>query len=151
LYIVFDELSDFWESHRMSFREKSAWITLISVLFCFGALTIGWMGRSNTPTLHYALLSVIALVVLQVVLHVLAALSNLREARAPRDEREQTFANRARSIGYYVFMIWMIGIIVAAHDPDLHRFDFVFIALFGIVVAAAVVALAQIIQFRRGA
>lgn len=139
----------------MSFREKSAWINLFSVLVCFGsyfaALGAGWFERSSMRALHYALISIIVLVVLQIVLHVLVALGNPNEARAPRDEREQAFVNRARSIGYYVLMIWMIGIVVAVHFPNFHKVDVVFIAWLGVAVATMVVAVAQIIQFRRGA
>src|SRR5215471_18278212 len=99
----------------MSFREKSAWITLISVLICFGsyfaALGAGWFKPSSISALHYALISLIALVLLQIVLYAIVALGNLREARAPRDEREQAIVNRARSIGYYVLMICMMGLV----------------------------------------
>lgn len=134
----------------MSFREKSAWITLISVLLCFATLAVGWIARSNMPV-RYVLLSVGALVVLQPVLHAVIALTHLREARAPRDEREQMIANRSRTIGYYVLMIWMIGIVVAVHSPQIRTFEVLLIASLGIVIASAIVALTQIIQFRRGA
>lgn len=139
----------------MSFREKSAWITLVSVLLCFGVyftgLFAGWFTRVGMRAFHYALLSVVALVLLQVVLHVLAMMSNPQEARAPRDEREQAFANRSRSIGYYVLMLWMVGIIVAVHSSSVSKLDVVFIAWLGVAVAIVVVAIVQIIQYRRGA
>ena len=139
----------------MSFREKSAWITLISVLLCFGLYFIGiaggWIERFSMSALHYALMSIVALIVLQVVLRVLAALGNLREARAPRDEREQLFEIRARAIGYYVLMCWMVGMIVAVHFSAVRKLDVVFIAWLGMAVASVVVSIAQIIQYRRGA
>lgn len=139
----------------MSFREKSAWITLVSVLVCFGsyfvALGVGTFDRFTMAAFHWALISLIALVVLQIVLHVLVVIGNPREARASRDEREQMFVNRARSVGYYVLMIWMIGLVVAVHFPGVNKVDVVFISWLGVTVATMVVALAQIIQFRRGA
>ena len=139
----------------MSFREKSAWITLISVLLCFGmyftALAAGWFTPYGMRALHYGLISIIALVLLQVVLYVLAAMSNPREARAPRDEREQLFEIRARAIGYYVLMVWMVGIIVAVHFSSVQKIDVVYIAWLGVAVAIVVVAIAQIVQYRRGA
>jgi hypothetical protein len=61
----------------MSFREKSAWITLVSVLVCFGAyfteLFSGFAGGyhhfgGGLRSVHLLLLSVLALVVLQVIL-----------------------------------------------------------------------------------
>jgi hypothetical protein len=139
----------------MSFREKSAWITLISVLVCFGSyfggLAGGWFDRYSISSFHYALISIVALVALQLVLHLIVALRNPQEARAPRDEREQLFVNRSRSIGYYVLMIWMIGLVVAVHLPGFHRLDVVFVAWLGVAVATMTVAVAQIVQFRRGA
>jgi len=135
----------------MSFREKSAWITLVSVLLCTLALVVGWVGRSDMPTLHYSLLSVVGLVLIQAVLHVVAIFSNLREARAPRDERELMIANRARSLGYYVLLVWMVGIVIAAHIPNFRHYEVLLMSLLGIVVSSAIVAFMQIIQFRRGA
>ena len=139
----------------MSFREKSAWITLVSVLICFGsyfaALGAGWFRPSSITALHYALISLIALVLLQIVLYVIVALRNPREARAPRDEREQAFVNRARSIGYYVLMIWMMAIVFVVHIPGFGKVQVVFLGWLGVIAAILVVAVAQIVQFRRGA
>jgi uncharacterized membrane protein len=139
----------------MSFREKSAWITLASVLLCFGAyfgaLATGSIERSSMTAFHLGLISIIALVVLQVVLHVLAALGNPREARAPRDEREQLFELRARASGYYVLVAWMIGIIIAVHFHAVRKLDVVYIAWLGVAIASLTVSAVQIIQFRRGA
>ena len=139
----------------MPFREKSAWITLLSVLLCFGvyfgALATGRIERFGMSALHYAFVSIIALVILQVVLHVVAAISNPQDARAPRDEREIMFAYRSRSIGYYFLMLWMVGIIVAVHFRAVQKLDVVFIAWLGVATAIMVVALVQIVQYRRGA
>jgi hypothetical protein len=139
----------------MPFREKSAWITLISLLLCsglyFGAIATGRIERFSISAFHYALVSIVALVVLQVVLHILAAFISPRDARAPLDERERMFEIRARSIGYYVLMIWMFGLIVAVHFSAVRKLDVVFIAMLGMVAAEIAVALTQIIQFRRGA
>jgi len=125
------------------------------VLLCFGAyfgaLATGRIERFGMAAFQLALISIIALVVLQIVLHVLAAIGNPREARAPRDERERLFEIRARAIGYYVLVTWMIGIIVAVHFRAVQKLDVVYIAWLGVAVASVTVAAAQIIQFRRGA
>jgi uncharacterized membrane protein len=139
----------------MSFREKSAWITLVSVLLVFGlyfgALATGRVERVSMSAFHFGVISIIALVVLQVILRVIAAKLNPADARAPLDERERLFELRARSIGYYVLMGWMVLIIVAVHSPAVRKLDVVFIAWLGVVVAVVTVSAAQIIQFRRGA
>ena len=139
----------------MPFREKSAWITLISTLLCaglyFGAIATGRIERFSMSAFHYALFCIILLIVLQVVLHFLAAFMSPRDARAPLDEREQIFEIRARSVGYYVLMTWMFGLIFAVHFPVVRKIDVVFICMLGMVVATIAVAVTQIIQFRRGA
>ena len=52
----------------MSFREMSAWITLTSVLACFGvyfgSLATGWVHTPSYATLHLLLMCVGALVML---------------------------------------------------------------------------------------
>lgn len=139
----------------MSFREKSAWITLLSVLLVFGlyfgALATGRVERFSMSAFHYGLISIIALFVLQVVLRIVAAKMSPADARAPLDERERLFELRARSIGYYVLMAWQAGIIVAMHFSAVTKLDVVFIVWLGVVVAIIAVSAAQIIQFRRGA
>ena len=139
----------------MSFREKSAWITLTSVLLCFGSyfatLATGSIERASMSAFHYALVSIVALALLQLILQLLARLSNPRDARAPRDERERLFEYRARSIGYYVLMCWMVVLVAAVHFSVVRKLDVVFIAWLGFAIATIVVAVAEIIQFRRGA
>jgi hypothetical protein len=138
----------------MPFREKSAWITLITVLLCsglyFGAFATDRIIRFSISAFHYALVCIILLIILQVVLHFLAGYLSPRDARAPLDERERMFEIRARAVGYYVLMTWMFGLIFAVHFPAVRKIDVVFIAMLGMVVATIAVAVTQIIQFRRG-
>jgi uncharacterized membrane protein len=138
----------------MSFREKSAWITLVSVLLCFGiyfgALATGRIERFSMSAFHFGLVSIIALIVLQFVLHVVTAMLSVSDARAPLDERERLIELRSRSIGYYVLMAWMGGIIIAVHSSAVRKLDVVFIAWLGVVVAVLAVSVAQIVQYRRG-
>src|SRR5689334_17624947 len=91
----------------MSFREKSAWITLFSVLVCFGVyfweLVAGHAGGRHLGalrSLHLLLLAVSALVVLQIGLTAIAAATTPKAGRAPGDERERLIQWRSHSIGY---------------------------------------------------
>lgn len=139
----------------MSFREKSAWITLVTVVLCFGAyfgaIAGGWIEREGVVPLHYGLLCIVVLVVLQVVLHIVAAISNPKDARAPRDEREKAFENRSHSLGYYLLNGWMLAIVVAVHFPNVHNVDVVYLAMIGLIVTTVAVSISQIVQYRRGA
>jgi hypothetical protein len=138
----------------MSFREKSAWITLVTVLVCFGAyfgsILSGAVRARGFETFHLLAICVAALVVLQLALHAIAARLSPAEARAPRDEREALIQARSHTVGYYVLMVMVLLLALPAHFghpvPDLMNF-----ALLDLVVAALAVAGAQIVMFRRGA
>lgn len=138
----------------MSFRETSAWITLVTVAACFGiyfgSIATGSVSPRGFGAVHLLLLCVTALVVLQIAAHLVAVALAPKDARAPRDERERLIAWRAQSLGYYVLMVGVLGLGAAGHFghpvPDLLNF-----ALLDVVIAALVVAVAQIVMYRRGA
>ena len=134
----------------MSFREISAWITLTSVLICFGvyfgSLATGYVHTPSFATLHLLLLCVSALVALQIGLHAVAARF---ASRAVRDEREQLIQMRARGLGYYVLMAGVLALAIPGH-MDISKIDLLNFALLDVVVATLVVSAAQIVMFRRG-
>jgi hypothetical protein len=141
----------------MSFREKSAWITLVSVLVCFGAYFVelfsGMAGDHHfggLRSVHLLLLSVLALAGLQVALTTAAALTTPRDGRALADERERMIQWRAQSLGYHVLMVLAVGLFVPAFFG--HRgVEMANFALLAVVIAALTVSVAQIVMFRRGA
>lgn len=141
----------------MSFREKAAWITLISVLICFGAyfaeLFSGLAGERHhfggLGSLHLLLLSVLALVVLQVILTIAAALTTPKAGRGLVDERERLIQLRSQSLGYHVLMVLAVGLFAPAFFG--HRgIEMANFALLAVVIAALTVAVAQIVMLRRG-
>lgn len=141
----------------MSFREKSAWITLVSVLICFGAyfaeLFSGLASRQHhfggIGSLHLLLASVLALVALQVILTIVAALTTPKAGRGLADEREQLIQLRSQSLGYHVLMLLAVGLFAPAFFG--HRgIEMANFALLAVVIAALSVAVAQIVMFRRG-
>jgi hypothetical protein len=136
----------------MSFREKSAWITLVTVLICFGAyfgtLLSGRVSR-GFASFHLLAACVAALVLLQIVLHAVAAGLSPREAHAPRDEREALIQARSHTVGYYVLMVMVLLLALPVHfgHPPVDLLNF---ALLDVVVATLAVSGAQIVMFRRG-
>ncbi len=138
----------------MSFREKSAWITVVTVLLCFGgyfgAIAAGWVPARGLGALYLLAHSVLALVVLQVVLIVIALRTTPKDGRAPRDEREAAILARSHTIGYYVLLISVVLLFVPVHfgHPPADLLNFV---LLDVVVSVLTVAVAQIVMFRRGA
>ena len=143
----------FYMESAVSFRETSAWITLVTVAVSFGvyfgSIVTGGVSARGLDTLHLLLLCVGALVVLQVASHAVAAAVTPRDGRSPRDERERLIAWRAQSLGYYVLMVGVLGLGAPAHfgHPPVDLLNF---ALLVVVVATLTVALSQIVQFRRG-
>lgn len=137
----------------MSLREKSAWITVATVLLCFGGyfgpLLAGWSGARGHGAVHLLAHSVLALLVLQVALNIWAARTTPKDGRGPRDEREAAIQARSHTLGYHVLLVLALSLFLAAHfgHPVADLLNFV---LFDVVVAVLVVAIAQIIMFRRG-
>jgi hypothetical protein len=138
----------------MSFREKSAWITLVTVLACFGiyfgAIVTGRVSGHGFSSLHLMLICVIALVLLQAVLGRVAVATTPKADRGLRDERETLILWRSRSLGYYVLIVLVIGLFIPVHLRH-SVFDLANFVLLDVVVATLVVAVAQIVMFRRGA
>ncbi len=140
----------------MSFREKSAWITLLSVLICFGVyfweLIAGRAGGHRLGalhSLHLLLLAVAGLVVLQLALTSVAALTTPKHSRAPADERERLIQWRSQAIGYHVLMVLAILLFVPIHFGH-SALDMANFALLAVVISTCVVAVAQIVMYRRG-
>jgi uncharacterized membrane protein len=136
----------------MSFREKSAWITLVTVLVVFsayfGALLTGHVRGFHA--LYLLLICAIGLVVLQVGLTLIAAITTPKDERAPRDERETLIQWRSHTLGYYVLMVFVLALFIPVHFGHT-ALDMANFALFAVVIATLTVAVAQIVMFRRGA
>jgi hypothetical protein len=132
----------------MSFRERLAWITLVSVAACYGVYF--WALLQGGGSLQLFLRCVIALVIVQAVLTAVAAARSPAEAKAPADERERLIDGRARSLGYYVLIVGVLSLAIPGHTGG-DVVDMLNHALAAIVVAELSVCVAQIVQHRRGA
>jgi hypothetical protein len=140
----------------MSFREKSAWITLVSVMLCFGVYFYELVATHGSgrhlgalASLHLLLFAVAGLVGLQLALTAIAAATTPREGRAPADERERLIQWRSHSIGHYVLMVLALLLFVPIHFGH-SALDMANFALLAVVLSTLTVAVAQIVMFRRG-
>lgn len=141
----------------MSFREKSAWITLVSVLICFGtyfaaivSARVDGARLGRFHDMHWLLMSTAALVLLQLALNRIAAATTAKDGFAPADERELQIQRRSHTIGYYVLMVLAVSLFAPAHFGH-SGIELANFALLAVVIATLVVAVAQIVMFRRGA
>jgi hypothetical protein len=137
----------------MPFREKSAWISLLSMsgicgLYFWSAGHIGpQVGRFRLGGL---LETIIALVVVQAALTVAAAIVTPKEANAPRDEREKLIELKATRFAYSGLASTIaLACFFSAFDPPLvFNTNTLF---FFLVMAEVLRSGCQIIQFRRSA
>ena len=143
----------------MSFREKTAWITAITIIVCFGVYygaVFGGLVPSNTwQSFHLGLACIISLLVLQIALNIIAGLLNPRDARTPRDERDRMIHARSHVLGYYVLMFGIAAVLFSTHIPVHENFgdlmiNTVNLGVLAMVIAALSVAVSQIIMYRRG-
>jgi len=137
---------------EMSFREKSAWISVVLIVLVFGPYF--WLvGRSFAGVGHvhagtqFALITVF--IVLEIVVHIAIAIQSPRDARAPKDEREILIDLRATHMAFYVLFVGALFAIFTMH----FRFNVWQLSqmmLLAIVVAELVKFGRQIVLFRRG-
>jgi hypothetical protein len=146
------------ERSPMSFREKSAWISFVSLLAVFGSyFTYIGMVLAGLARNRFALFLMMALVfiVAEVALHVVIASRSPRDARTPRDEREQLIELKATRTAFYVLLISAFGALGTVHlqlsDPDDHLWLMMQAILFSVVLAEAVKFGREIVLYRRDA
>lgn len=137
----------------MSFREKSAWISLLSISGIYGVYF--WSVIHAGPragSIHFGSLlgTIIALVAVQIVLTVAVAIAAPKEAKAPRDEREKLIDLKATRLAYSGLATSVaFACFFGAFDPPI---IFNTNSLLFILVAAEVLrSSCQIIQYRRSA
>ena len=152
----------------MSFREKLAWISLLSTLLIWGSyfVEIGLdaaAGRLAVGALMGLFIGRVVLsIVVEVVLATAAALLAPKEANAPADEREQLIMLKATNAAYAVLSLGAVlaaitGALVAVRGAGLlpaTEADVAFVSangvLFALVLAEVVRSTFQIVGFRRG-
>jgi hypothetical protein len=137
----------------MSFREKTAWISLISIsaIYFIYFWSVIHAGPHFGPVRFGGLLeTVIALAVVQTVLTIAVAIFSPKEAKAPRDEREKLIELRATRVAYAGLATGIaLACFFGAFNPPI---VFNTNALLFILVTTEILRSAcQIIQYRRGA
>jgi hypothetical protein len=133
----------------MSFREKTAWISLVSMSGIY-ALYLWSVYRSGPPPFGGLLGTIVALVIVQTVLTIAVAVSAPKEAKAPRDERERLIDLRATRVAYGALAASVAcACFFGGFNPPI---VFKTNALLFVLVAAELLRSGcQIVQYRRGA
>jgi len=141
----------------MSFREKSAWIMLITLalMSLLWAMHFPWgtgftLAPDPNPSVFYALvLATISFVVLVVVAHIVVAVLAPRDANARADEREQLIGLRAARLGAYVYAALSMSSVFLIH-LGANEIGLAYFLVVSLIVAEIVNCVARIIYHRRG-
>lgn len=135
----------------MSFREKSAWITLIAMLMASAlfALHAPRLSHPGPWDFHALLACIAAFVVIETVVFLVLRLRYPQDARTPIDERERLINLKATRLAARVYVIGSFLAVLTLH----HGASAVMIGYFVVlafVIAEIVKFSARIIYYRRG-
>jgi hypothetical protein len=139
----------------MSFREKSAWITLIALvvatLFAVTHLPSPWSlaPAPSATTLHVVGGAIVAFIVIEIIAHVIVAARAPREANAPADERERLIGLKATRLAAYVYAILTLSAIFLIHFGA-NAIGLSLLILLSFVIAEIVNYAVRIVYYRRG-
>jgi hypothetical protein len=139
----------------MSFREKSAWVTLIAFVIASVMYIIHAGPRMLVPnpgvwTLHLIGVSIAAFILIEVIAHIVLWVRFPKDARTPRDERERLIELKATRLAAYVYVLLTFVVISAAPIHGADGFGVGLGVLLGFVIAEIVNYAARIIYYRRG-
>ena len=141
----------------MSFREKRAWIELISILAVYGIYVVlygrTWFSANQggvaVATIGAVVATTILLTVAMTVLTTITAASAPKEARDPYDERDRMIDLSASTVGFYALQT---GAFIVLVDILLHA-SLALIAnsvLLTMATGQAARAAWQVVCYRRG-
>lgn len=152
----------------MSFKEKSAWISLVSTLLIFGYYFYHVFGLTNLPTEEaksviagLALKAIILIIIVESVFHGMLSMTNRKAAERGADERDKSIELQATSYSYWVLTIGVMfclgRMVILEFNPEFseHRsfqmpFLTVHILLFSFILSEVIRFAGQIVLYRRG-
>lgn len=137
----------------MSFREKSAWISAVSLLAVYGYyfwIVWGVALHGDTKAFHYGALligSIVVLIVIEVVLSIAVAIQRPKDAGAAADERDRLISLKATNRAFYIAMAGALVMCVRAQmeQPVFYVTNGLF---FTVVLAEFVKSVTQIVYYR---
>lgn len=137
----------------MSFREKSAWVTLMGILVvCALFFSHGpsiFVPHPHPAAFHAMISSFVALIMIKIIAQVVLYVRNPRDARAPKDEREQLIDLKAIRLASYVYVLGTFLAVLTLHHGASGRAVGYFVLL-SFVVAEICNQTARIVYHRRG-
>lgn len=155
VYDIFYSMPNITDTeYAMSYREKSAWISLLAHAVVYGiyfTALAGIWGEAYTGPVGVTMLfaAVVAFVVIAAILHIVAAATGPKAASAPIDEREKLIDLKAERIAAFAMGV-VVVLSMGALLMDWDGFLVANMLLGALVLAEIVKAGAQIAYFRGG-
>lgn len=140
----------------MSFREKTAWISMLSMLLVYGWYFIGqlptFLARTTVvPEITSRLgVTIFALVFLQIIPIIVFSAGSPKEAQARPDERELMFEFKGFRSGFVVLVLGALLCCVGGLWLDISRPILAQAILFAVVLAEVSKLGTQIFHYRIG-
>jgi hypothetical protein len=135
----------------MSFREKSAWVTLVAILLV-SALFVLHTPRLSHPgpwDFHALLACIAAFVVIETVAFLVLRLRYPEDARTPIDERERLINLKATRLASRCYVIGsFLAVLTLHHGASAVMIGYLIVLAF--VIAEIIKYGARIIYYRRG-
>jgi hypothetical protein len=139
----------------MSFREKTAWITLLTLIFAsllfilHPPLQLTLAPEPSHFSFLVLLLSIATFVIIEIVAIVVVALWSPRDAKAPFDERERLIALKARSFAWYVLAVSSLGSVMITIHLGANENGLAYCVLGSFVASLMANYAARIFYYRR--
>lgn len=141
----------------MSFREKSAWVTLITLI----VVSVTFMLHLPTPwtltpepsgfMFRVLLLATGAFIAIEVVAHIVMVISSPRDARTPKDERELLIELKSTRVAAFVYAFLSLGsLFVALHMVFANVIGIAYLILIAFVISEIINYAMRIYYYRRG-
>jgi hypothetical protein len=139
----------------MSFREKTAWVTLCAILIVSGMyvfhMPTPFKPHHPLSVLHAMAASLLAYLLIEVVAWMVLRWRYPRDAREPKDEREKLIDLKAIRIAYYALATGALaGIFVTLHVANAGPVAVGMVVFLTFVFSQVVKHAARIVYYRRG-
>ena len=137
----------------MSFREKSAWVTLIAILLVIiiYLLHVPWHLEQHTAgfAFHAFFACMIMFIVIEVIAHIVLYLRFPKDALTPKDEREQLIDLKAVRLAAYVYVAGSFTAVASLH-LGANNITIAYGVMLAFIVAEIVNYGMRIYYYRRG-
>lgn len=141
----------------MSFREKSAWITLITLIVLSVAFVLHlpwpWTLRPEPGgfIFHVLMLAIGTFIAVEIIAHIIIAIWSPRDAKTPKDEREILIELKSTRIAAFVYSFLSLGsLFVALHLVFANVIGIAYLVLISFVIAEIIKYAMRIFYYRRG-